>query len=147
MVHFDLKSPEFLLFLGGNIIIFCRNFPKIEHIFYFIRFRSCCNLLNNWFISFFDLTNFLFFFDQKSVFFSKLLTKKYWKINFKIDQNCVPKTYSKMEKKLNKNWPQKLKSQFGPDRNYESSCWGGKHVSKIAQPDYPIWLGAKFFQK
>ena len=147
MVHFDLKSPEFLLFLGGNIIIFCRNFPKIEHIFYFICFRSCCNLLNNWFISFFDLTNFLFFLIKIVFFFPNFWQKNIGKWTSKLTNNCVPKTYSKMEKKLNKNWPQKLKSQFGPDRNYESSCWGGKHVSKIAQPDYPIWLGAKFFQK
>ncbi len=142
MVHFDLKSPEFLLFLS----IFCRNFPKIEHIFYFIRFRSCCNLLNNWFISFFDLTNFLFFW-SKLCFFFQTFDKKILENELQNWPTIVSQKRTQKWEKIEQNWPQKLKSQFGPDRNYESSCWGGKHFTKVAQPDYPIWLGAKFFQK
>ena len=91
-------------FWGKKSLFFAKSFQKLSHFFYFIHFQFCCNLLNNCFIFIWWSQKFSFLFDSNRVFFSN-----FWQKNIgKWTPKLVPKTYSKMEKKLSIIWTQEL---------------------------------------
>ena len=114
-------------FWGKKSLFFAKSFQKLSHFFYFIHFQFCCNLLNNCFIFIWWSQKFSFLFDSNRVFFSNFWQKNIGKSTSKL----VPKTYSKMEKKLSIIW----KSQSGCRSNYRHPRWGAQHISQIGQPD------------